>query len=40
MRKLAHLGSVISHGGVDGWVIESTQTFTGAAQASAPRTYR
>ncbi len=25
---------------VDGWVVESTQTFTGAGQAAAPRTYR
>jgi hypothetical protein len=25
---------------VDGWVVESTQTFSGAAQAAAPRTYR
>jgi hypothetical protein len=25
---------------VDGWVVESTQTFSGAAQTAAPRTYR
>jgi hypothetical protein len=25
---------------VDGWVVESTQTFSGAGQAAAPRTYR
>jgi hypothetical protein len=25
---------------VDGWVVESTQTFTGAAAASPPRTYK
>jgi hypothetical protein len=25
---------------VDGWVVESTQTFTGAGQTAAPRTYR
>jgi hypothetical protein len=25
---------------VDGWIVESTQTFTGPAQAAAPRAYR
>ena len=25
---------------VDGWVVEATQTFSGAAQAAPPRTYR